>query len=246
MQLNPLPEREHSETLEQGDPNLLPEFVNLAELGVINNSEIGSFSATFYYQEIKDAINRVNKVFADTILNRIYTNAGRARLFGFELGIDVNPVKWWKIYLGGNVYHYQIEGSLFENSVLVNNSSWQYSINANTNFQITPTLNIQWNLNYLSERVTAQGKDSRFIIPNLSVKQTFLNGMLYAMLQWQNMDLGLLGTNQQRITTSGIDFYTTTNYILETDMFLLNVGFNLNELSKKSKLPTSEFGDKEF
>ena len=71
LQLNPLPEREHSETLEQGDPNLLPEFVNLAELGVINNSEIGSFSATFYYQEIKDAINRVNKVFADTILNRI-------------------------------------------------------------------------------------------------------------------------------------------------------------------------------
>ena len=27
LQLNPLPEREHSETLEQGDPNLLPEFV---------------------------------------------------------------------------------------------------------------------------------------------------------------------------------------------------------------------------
>ena len=148
--------------------------------------------------------------------------------------------------MGGNVYDYKIKGSLFNNEVLVNNESWQYSINANTTFQVTPTLDVQWNINYLSARVTAQGEDSRFVIPNLSVKKTFLDGRLYATLQWQNMDMGLFGTNQQRITTSGADFYTTTNYILETDIFMLNVGFNLNQLSKKSKLPTSEFGDKEF
>ena len=33
-QLNPIPEREHSETLEIGDPDLLPEFVSLAEIGL--------------------------------------------------------------------------------------------------------------------------------------------------------------------------------------------------------------------
>lgn len=246
LQLNPLPEREHSETLEQGDPRLLPEFVNQTELGLIKNMDIGSFSLTVYHQDIKDAINRVNKVFADTILNRIYTNAGKAQLSGLEWSIDINPLKWWKFYLGGDVYNYHLKGSLFDNSVPVNNSSWQYSVNANTSFLVTPTLDVQWDINYLSARVTAQGKDGRFVIPDLSVKQTFLKGRLYTMLQWQNMDLGIFGSNQQRITTSGVDFYTTTNYILETDIFLINIGFNLNQPGKKSKLPTSEFGEKEF
>lgn len=60
------------------------------------------------------------------------------------------------------------------------------------------------------------------------------------------MDLGLLKSNEQRITTRGRDFYTTTNYIYEVDVFLINLSFNLNQLSKKVKFTESEFGEKEF
>jgi hypothetical protein len=60
------------------------------------------------------------------------------------------------------------------------------------------------------------------------------------------MDLGLLPTNEQRITTRGRDFFTTTNYIYEVDIFLINLSFNLNQLSKKVKFTESEFGEKEF
>ncbi|MGV3641075.1 MAG: TonB-dependent receptor domain-containing protein [Adhaeribacter sp.] len=244
--LNPLPEREHSETLEQGDPELLPEFIDLAELGVIKNFDKGSVFFTGYYQGINNVVNRVNRVYADTIISRIYTNAGKARMFGIETGLDVKPASWWKVYLGGNVYDYSIKGSLFDNDVLVNNSSIVYSFNTNNNFTLSPTLNLQWSLNYISERATAQGEDSRFFNPNLSLKKTFMDGKLAATLQWQNMDLGLLKSNEQRITTRGVDFYTTTNYIYEVDILLLNLSFNLNQLSKKTKFTESEFGEKEF
>lgn len=74
-----------------------------------------------------------------------------------------------------------------------------------------------------------------------------MKGKLAATLQWQYIDMGFLGSNRQRITTSGKDFFTTTNYIQETDIFLLNLSYNLNQsLSRKAKLPSSEFGDKEF
>ncbi|WP_225975287.1 outer membrane beta-barrel protein [Anseongella ginsenosidimutans] len=82
--------------------------------------------------------------------------------------------------------------------------------------------------------------------PNLSVKKTFFEGRFTALLQWQNIDLGLFEANQQRITTSGPDFYTTTNYIYETDVFMLNLSFNLNTSARKIKLPVSEFGEREF
>ncbi len=248
LELNPIPEREHSETLEEGDPDLLPEFVDLAELGLNHTFSKGSFFGTFYYQHIQNPIQRLNSVYADTILNRIYTNAGSARLFGLEAGLNFSPFKWWAIYLGGNLYNYKIQGniSILGEPVSVLNNRWAYSINGNTNFQLGKSWSVQANVNYLSKRPTAQGEDSRFFVPNTSVKKTFMDGRLTASLLWQNMNMGFLGANKQRITTWGPAFFTTTNYITETDVFLLNLSFNLNKFTSKLKLPTSETGDREF
>lgn len=246
LQLNPIPEREHSETLEEGDPDLLPEFIDLAELGLIHNFSKGSFFTTFYYQHIKNPIQRLNSVYADTILNRVYTNAGNARLWGMEAGTNLQPFKWWTVYLGANLYNYHINGDIqiLGLPVTVNNQNWAYSINGNTSFQLNKTLSLQANINYLSKRPTAQGEDSQFFIPNTSVKKTFMNGRWAASLQWQNMNI--FNANKQRITTSGANFYTTTNYIYETNVFLLNLTFNLNKFTSKLKLPNSEMSDKEF
>jgi ferric enterobactin receptor len=245
-ELNPYPEREHSETLEQGDPNLLPEYINLVELGLIKNIRQGSFFTTFYHQQITNPIQRVNKVFNDTILNRMFTNAGQASLWGLEFGGSVKPAKWWQLYAGGNVYKYAIDGHIFNNTIKLSNANWVYSLNANTSFELSTTWMFQLNVNYLSERPTAQGKDSRFLSPNTSLKKTFWNGRMSAMLQWQNMDMGLLSSNEQRISTWGHNFYTKTNYIYEVDVIMLHISFNLNQLTKKIKLPTSEFGEREF
>jgi ferric enterobactin receptor len=257
-ELNPFPEREHSETLESGDPDILPEFIGQAELGVVKEFEKGSAFATLYNQRIKNVVNRVNSVYNDSIINRIYTNAGLATSWGIEVGGNANLTKWWQLYAGANLYRYAIEGGLFRNTVAVNTSGVVYSFNANTTFRIAPALQVQWGISYLSKKVTAQGEDSRFVNPSLAVKKTFLRGKLAATFQWQNMDLGIVGANQQRISTWGSTrgstggstgdkgFYTTTNYIQETDVFLINLSYNLNQLIKKAKLPASEFGEREF
>ncbi|MBC7450791.1 MAG: TonB-dependent receptor [Cytophagales bacterium] len=246
-ELNPYPEREHTETLEQGDPQIKPEFVYLTELGVNKQFNSGSVFITLYNQQINNVVNRVNSVYNDTILNRIYTNAGKARLWGFETGINLKVVHWWNSYIGANVYNYKITGSLFHNTVAVNNQAVAFSFNTNQTFTLNKTVNIQFTLNYLSSRPTAQGTDSRFITPSLSVKKTFLDNRFSIMLHWQYIGLGgIIPGNQQRITTSGSDFYTTTNYIQETDIFLINLSYNLNHQNKKMKLPVSEFGEREF
>lgn len=248
FELNPIPEREHSETLEQGDPNLLPEFIDLAEAGVVHTFTGGNFFSNLYYQHIKNPIQRVNSVYADTILNRVFTNAQRARLIGWETGVNVQVVKWWNLYLGTNLYNYAINGKLTVTGVTsqVSNTNWVYSVNTNNSFRLGATWALQANVNYLSRKPTAQGEDSYFLVPNSSLKKTFMNGRLAATLQWQNMDMGLKKANRQRITTWGSDFYTTTNYIYETDVFLLNLTFNLTRNTGKARLPASEFGEKEF
>lgn len=247
-ELNPIPEREHSETLEQGDPDLLPQFIDLIELGVNHTHKKVSFFSTLYFQNIKNPIQRVNSVYADTILNRLFTNAEKARLFGLEIGNNFKPFNWFSIYVGANIYNYKISGVLdvLGSTSIVNNSNWVYSFNMNINFDLGNQWIIQANLNYLSSKPTAQGDDSRFLSPNTSVKKSFNNGRYSLGLQWQNINLGFMNSNQQRITTWGKDFYTTTNYIYETDVILLNFSLNLNKINSKTRLPTSELGEKEF
>ena len=246
FELNPFPEREHSETLEQGDANLLPEFTNVTEAGIIKDLTKGSFYTSLYYQHVKNPVQRVNKVYNDTILNRIYTNAGASDQWGLEAGLSLTTVKWLQLYVGTNVYNYKITGSLFDSLFTVHNKGWVYSFNSNIGFVINPTFIIQFSVNYTSKIPTAQGENSSFLSPNTSVKKAFLQGRLAATLQWQNMDMGMNISNRQRITTYGYNFYSTTNYIVEPDVVLLNLSFNLKQNNKKVRLPSSEFGDKEF
>lgn len=248
FELNPIPEREHSETLEQGDPDLLPQFIDLFELGINHSFKRGSFFSTIYYQNIKNPIQRVNSVYADTILNRVFTNVERASLIGVELGGSLKFTQWFSMYLGANIYKYSINGALNVLGSLsqINNANWVYSVNLNNNFNLGKNWTVQTGLNYLSARPSAQGEDSRFFNPSTAFKKTFMDGKMSIGLQWQNMNLGFLNANQQRITTWGRDFYTTTNYIYETDIFLINFNYSLNRRTYKTKLPISEISEKEF
>src|SRR5690606_20774234 len=131
FELNPIPEREHSETLERGDANLLPEFIYLAEIGIIKNYNKGSFFTTVYYQDIKNPIQRVNSVYADTILNRVFTNAEKARRLGVEIGSNYGLTDWVQVYLGTNIYKSTINGVILNYQNNLKNSDWVYSVNAN-------------------------------------------------------------------------------------------------------------------
>lgn len=246
FKMNPFPEREHSETLEQGDPTLRPEFIDLLELGVSKHLGKGnSIFATTYYRNTKNVVNRVNTIYNDTILNRIYSNVGDALALGLEVGAQLKPTKNWSNFVGFNCYDYQINGSF--NGEQIETNSTIFSLNTNSTLSFTDTSSLQFTFNYLSARNTAQGEDSEYFSPNLTFRKSFLDNRLVATLQWQNIDMGLLNTNEQRITTfrSGA-FYTTTNYVYEVDMVLLNLSYVFNKRKNKSRFIDSEFGKREF
>ena len=246
FKMNPFPEREHSETLEQGDPNLKPELIDQIELGFDHKNDRGNtLFTTLYYRKVDQLINRVNTVYNDTILNRIYSNVGKGNTLGLEVGTEFTVGENWKNFASFNGYNYQIKGNFDKRPIALKSSI--YSVNLNSTYNFSPTTFLQFTFNYLSERITAQGVDSRFYSPNLTFVKRFWNNQLTATLQWKNMDMGWLNSNEQRITTSRPnDFYTTTNYVYEVDVVLLNLSYNFNNRKNKSKFIKSEFGGREF
>jgi iron complex outermembrane receptor protein len=262
LKMNSFAEREHSEVFEQGDNQLRPEFIDLIEVGFTKKLRgNNSVFATAYFRNTENAINRVNSLayqqngaVIDSILNRVYSNVGRAKAIGLEAGSQFKFSDNWSNFIGVNFYNYQVKGVfIFKHrdgitrNYPIDNSAFQYSFNLNSTYKFWKNASLQFTLNYLSERRTAQGKDSRFYSPNLTFRKTFLNNQLTAILQWQNIDLGLLNTQEQSITTSRPDeFYTYTNYIYEVDRVFLNLSYTFNNNKNKSKFIDSEFGKKEF
>ena len=246
FKMNPFPEREHSETLEQGDPNLHPELIDQVEVGFnFKNNNGDRFFSNIYYRNVDNLINRVNTIYNDTILNRIYSNVGNAKAFGGELGTEFTVAKKLKTFASFNLYNYQIDGE-FDKSP-ISSKGTIFSLNLNSTYSFSGNTFAQFNYNYLSNRITAQGKDSRFYSPNLTLTKRFWNNQLTASLQWKNMDMGLMNTNEQRITTSRPDkFYTTTNYVYEVDMILFSLSYNFNNRNNTAKFIDSEFGKREF
>ncbi|KAA5827954.1 TonB-dependent receptor [Algibacter amylolyticus] len=262
LKMNSFAEREHSEVFEQGDNTLLPEFIDLAEVGITKKIKGGnSIYATAYFRHVDNVINRVNTLayeasgeVIDSIINRVYSNVGKSNAIGLEFGATLKPTKNWTNIIGANIYNYAIDGVLnfnhrdgVERTYKIDSKSTIYSLNLNSTYSFWDNASIQFTFNYLSDRNTAMGEDSRFYSPNLTFKKTFMDNRLSATLQWQNIDMGMLNTNEQRITTSRPNqFYTTTNYVYEVDMITLNLSYTFNTVKNKSKFIDSEFGKREF
>ncbi len=246
FELNPIPEREHSETLEQGDPKLLPEFTANIETGIVKKLKGGTLFINIYYQHSKNPVQRVNSVYADTILNRVFTNADYANRWGTEIGGEGKLLSWLKLNGGLNLYHYKISGQVLNYSETRSSSDWVYSFNGGLQADLIKNWSTGLQINYLSAKPTVQGKDSRFVAPHFNLSKAFLKGAVKAQFQWQFIELGKWGVNEQRITTSSNDFFTTTNYIYEKNILMLNINFNFHKLNQLSRLPKSEFGEKEF
>lgn len=262
LKMNSFAEREHSEVFEQGDNTLLPEFIDLAELGITKKIKGGnSVYATAYFRHVDNVINRVNTLayetsgaVIDSIINRVYSNVGKSNAIGLEVGATIKPTKNWSNIIGANIYNYAIDGVLnfshrdgISRAYTIDSKSTIYSFNLNSTYSFWDNASLQFTFNYLSDRNTAMGEDSRFYSPNLTFRKTFLDNRLTATLQWQNIDMGILNTNEQRITTSRPNqFLTTTNYVYEVDMVSLNLSYNFNTVKNKSKFIDSEFGKREF
>ena len=246
FKMNPFPEREHSETLEQGDPNLHPELIDQVEFGINKKTKKGnSRFFRIYYRSVKDLINRVNTVYNDTILNRIYSNVGNAKVIGRENGGEYNLGTKLKIFYSTSFYYYIIKGSFDDH--IINTDDYVYSLNLNSTYNFSNSSFVQLNFNYLSNKITAQGKDSEYYSPNLIFVRRFWDNQLTVSLQWKNIDIGLMNSNEQRITTQREgEFYTTTNYVYEVDMILLSLSYNFKNRKNTTKFIESEFGKREF
>jgi len=238
--MSPFKNHRHAETIENGDPNLLPEIADIVEIGISKSYENISFTATAYVNFLKDKVFRVNEIYSRTILGRTYTNAGNSQSTGMEFTTEVRATKKWKIYLSGNLYQFDVQGKF--NGIETTQNSFNYNFNGNTVVDILPRLRFAWDINYLSKSVTTQGIDSELLLSNASLKYTLWQNKGSITFQAQN----IFNTNIQTIQTQTKDFFSSTDYRKWDRVFQISLGFRINDRGQKVKSTKTDYGEKDF
>ena len=236
----PFKNHRHTESIEVGDPNLIPEIADIAEFTYSKQFKKTTLTTTAYFNNVTNKIFRLNDVYNRHTLIRTYTNAGNTISTGIELTANIKLTSWWKLYAAGNLYVFRVNGEIDDEPI--NNESVNYTVKGNTTFQITKQVSLQWDANYISETVTAIGTDGALFLSNASIKYNFMNNNAYVGIKAQN----IFNSNDQVFITEGDDFYSSIEFIKYDSGLLFILGFNLNDFSKDQKTIKTDYGEKDF
>ena len=214
----------------QGNPELLPEYIDSFELGYLKKiGKNNMFSLEGYYRINNNKIERIKSVYEDNVMLTTFENVGKDYSLGVELLYSFQLFKWWEVDLMGNLYSYKIEGVLYEQDF--SNSSTNWSSRFNNTFKIKKNTKIQINSRYNGGSVTAQGEAAGYYMVNFAARQDFMDKKLSATLQVRD----IFSSAKHEFTSSGPDFYDYSKYVRESPIITLTISYRFNNYKPDRK-----------
>ena len=218
----------------QGNPELLPEYIDSFELGTmkkIGNSNMISMEA--YYRITNNKVERVKSVYEGNVMLTTYENVGKDYSLGLEMMFSMQLFDWWEVDLMGDLYKYKVEGILYDANF--SNSSTNWSSRFNNTFNIKKNTKIQVNSMYNGASVTAQGTTSGYYMINFAAKQDFFDRKLSATFQVRDV----FSTAKHEFTSQGPDFYNYSEYERKSPVVTLSISYRFNNYRLERKKSNS-------
>jgi outer membrane receptor protein involved in Fe transport len=230
----------------QGNPALLPQYIDSYELSHLIKFGRNSFSIDGYYRVTNNKIERIRSAYEgyENVILSTYENVGKDYSLGIEMMLGIDIQKWWHLDVMGNIYDYRVEGELLGQDFSESSFNWNSRIN-NT-FRLGKTTRVQFNGMYNSPTVSAQGERDGFMMANLAVRQSFMKNKLAATLQVRDV----FGTMSHSSTYEGTDFYSYYDFQPNTPFVSLSLSFKINNYKpdrrKRSDGMDNMGGDEDF
>ena len=233
--MNPFPEFEDEYFYSEGNPYLLPEIVRNIELGYQFAGEKNQISSRIYYRTTTDKIEQRLWIEDDEKIHTSFHNDCNDRAIGLELMGNFDLTKWWSLNANSNLFHYKIEGNVFEDSF--SNSDFSWTAQLVNFFQIRKNTSIQLIGSYTSKTVRSQGILSGYYFVDLAVKQKFLKGRLSLNVQCKDIFKSL---NYKLKTETG-NMKLLGDFNNESPIFLFSLSFQISKYKKKTRDVETEF-----
>jgi outer membrane cobalamin receptor len=225
-QLNPFPMYLDSRNIRVGNPLLEPEFTDSYELNFYKKFFMSFVSLEGFYRKTNNVIARVQNINEDGIIESTYDNLNTDQSFGLEAMASLQFVEWWRLTLSSSLFHYQIEGEVSGENV--DNSSLSWNGRLMCMFMLPWDMRIQLNGIYNSDKASAQGSRTGFMMTNMAIRQNFFNDKLGLTFQVRD----IFQQMRFKSTSESQYFYTESEFSPQTPMFSFNINLKLNNYKK--------------
>jgi len=223
--------------IRQGNPDLVPEYIDAYEMGFNRQLTKGSLSVELYHRTVNNLITRIKSVYnANTFLTRP-ENVGKSYATGLESAWDYRVNKVWKSNISLNIFNYRLAVDL--PGVQLNDKSFSWTARWDHRFNLPRDWSFQMLMTYDSPIVRAQGKKSTSYGVNISIRKSILDSRLAFNFQVRDV----FSTTVNESYESGDNFYYFTNRNPRTPLVSLAVSYKFNQYKelKIKKQDSDEF-----
>lgn len=221
-------------TVRQGNPDLLPEYIDSYELGYQTQFGKNLISLESYYRITNNRIEQVRSVYDTNVMLHTVANVGKDYALGAELMLNLVPIRLWTANLIGNLYRYRVEGIFNGESFDRDDLTWHMRMN-NT-FRLAEGTRLQVNGMYFGPTVSAQGKREGSWGVNLALRQDLIKNRLNATLQVQDVFQSF--NREQRYSGSGFSSYSKDER--KSPSFSLTMTWNFNNYKSERRSNTED------
>ena len=233
--MNPFPEFEDDYFYSEGNPYLLPEYVRNIELGYQYAADKTTLSSNLFFRETNDKIEQRLWIEEDEKIHTSFHNDCEDRSIGLELMGNFELAEWWSLNASSSVYHYTIEGKLFEDPFRQSRVSWNAQLV--NSFHIGESTSVQLIGYYSSRTARSQGYLTGYYFVDAALKQQLLKGRLSLSLQCKDIFQSL---NYDLVTETG-NMNLLGDFNNESPILLFSLNFQINNFKKQTRDVETEF-----
>lgn len=248
-QLVPYTDSSNKLNITRGNPDLIPEFTESAELSYIKTIGKATLMGSVYYKYTNHLITGyieqdTNATTGKTTLINTYINAESSNTMGAELTGQLPITKWWDLTSNLNIYHSKI--NVGTTGIVAQQAMWSWFGKLNTNFRLSSSLSVQVSGTYQSKsnlpvnsnanqpgppNMSASSSASQgYIASNyevdLAVKKTFLAGKMAVALSAND----IFRSRKQNQYTYSEYFTQEYNRLRNPQIVRLNLTYNFGKI----------------
>ena len=162
-------------SLQQGNPQLLPEFAHALELGYeLNLGKVFEFHTTLFSRTTTNVIQQKITLIDNNRTSTIYVNFSNSRSLGLENTINLEVAPWWEISTSATLYHtrFALPANSRAENLHASNKTW--SAKMSHSFCLPGKYKIQLKGFYNAPENEIQTKTSEYYAVNIGIQKTIL------------------------------------------------------------------------
>jgi outer membrane receptor protein involved in Fe transport len=216
-----------SNSLQQGNPNLNPEFTDSYELSFIQYLPFATVTPSIFYRRTKDEIARTITLIDSITTLTSFVNYNKSSSYGGEVLVNSQPFKFWT--LNGTFSYYKTEVDASNLGSGQRNSGYTWSARGMTSFILPADLSMQLSYFYHGMRISAQGSFEPFQMMDVSVKKDLFDKKLSVSFRVSDV----FNTGKFRANITGDNFTQIFERSRDSRAFFLNLTYKFGQEDKK-------------